>query len=65
MEMVDPFGWHELDADQIKEVHARLSEFERTTWREILAPTTGSIICQLDKYVGMLKADSPPLNSMS
>ena len=35
MEMVDPFGWHTMTADQIHEIRTKLSNFETMTWGEI------------------------------
>jgi len=34
--MVDPFGWHVIDANTLGEVRARLASFESMTWNEIL-----------------------------
>lgn len=41
MLMIDPFGWHSMDAGTIAKVHLRLAALERSTWREILNPSTG------------------------
>jgi hypothetical protein len=35
IEMVDPFGWHNLNAQEIKDIQTKLSEFESMTWNEI------------------------------
>lgn len=35
MEMVDPFGWHVLDEGTLRQVHSKLSDFERSTWNDI------------------------------
>lgn len=34
--MVDPFGWHQVDAETIENIRQRLSCFESMTWNEIL-----------------------------
>lgn len=36
MEMVDPFGWHEIDADKLRDIRHKLGGIERNTWKEIL-----------------------------
>jgi hypothetical protein len=36
MEMVDPYGWHEIDAGQLSYIRARIIEFEGRSWSEIL-----------------------------
>jgi hypothetical protein len=36
MEMVDPFGWHELQRSKLDDIRARLSSFESMTWNQIL-----------------------------
>lgn len=36
LEMVDPFGWHVLDARGVEDVRLRLKDFESMTWMEIL-----------------------------
>lgn len=36
LEMVDPFGWHALDAVTIRTIHRKLAEFEGRTWADIL-----------------------------
>lgn len=36
MEMVDPFGWHELDRETLQTIRTRLAHFESMTWSEIL-----------------------------
>jgi hypothetical protein len=35
IEMVDPFGWHNLNAQEIKNIQTKLSEFESMIWNEI------------------------------
>lgn len=35
IEMVDPFGWHNLNAQEIKNIQTKLSDFESMTWNEI------------------------------
>ena len=39
--LVDPFGWHNINTDQMRQIHGRLSALERMTWREILNPSMG------------------------
>ena len=34
--MCDPYGWHEIPKDKLKDIHKQLADFERRTWREIL-----------------------------
>lgn len=36
MEMVDPYGWHKLDASSLQYVRQRIVEFEGRTWADIL-----------------------------
>lgn len=36
IEMVNPFGWHNLNAQEINNIQTKLSEFESMTWNEIL-----------------------------
>jgi len=36
VELVDPFGWHTLDANTLAYVRTKLAEFEGRTWGEIL-----------------------------
>ena len=36
LELVDPFGWHELNASKLIEIHEKLCGFEQRTWDEIL-----------------------------
>ena len=36
MEMVDPFGWHDLDEPTLAYIRRKLGEFENRTWGEIL-----------------------------
>jgi hypothetical protein len=36
LELDKPFGWHELDAGQMRYVREKLSSFESMTWGEIL-----------------------------
>jgi len=36
MELVEPYGWHNLDAGGIAAIRLRLSGFESMTWSEIL-----------------------------
>ena len=35
MEMVDPFGWHKLNSEQINYIREKLSYFESMTWNQI------------------------------
>src|ERR1019366_5650988 len=35
IQMVDPYGWHELDMQQIEYVRGKLAEFETRTWNTI------------------------------
>ena len=34
--MVDPFGWHEIDAGKIRDIRQKLAHFESMTWNDIL-----------------------------
>jgi hypothetical protein len=36
LEMVDPYGWHEIDACTLLRIHRFLSNLESMTWAEIL-----------------------------
>ena len=36
IELVDPFGWHNLTESDILEVRKKLSDFESMTWNQIL-----------------------------
>lgn len=36
MEMVTPFGWHEIGPEKLREVQGKLKDFESMTWHEIL-----------------------------
>ena len=36
MEMVDPFGWHNMDGRKLSELRQKLGNFESMTWAEIL-----------------------------
>ena len=36
MEVVDPFGWHNLNANELQFVREKLKEFESMTWSQIL-----------------------------
>jgi len=35
LQLVDPYGWHELDDAGVRYVQSKLAEFERRTWSEI------------------------------
>jgi hypothetical protein len=35
MQLVGPYGWHELDASGIEKVKTRLASLERSTWNDI------------------------------
>ena len=36
MEVTDPFGWHQLSADELATIRGKLAQFESMTWNEIL-----------------------------
>jgi hypothetical protein len=36
LEMLQPFGWQDLDAAKVNEVRTKLAQFESMTWNEIL-----------------------------
>jgi hypothetical protein len=36
VQLVDPFGWHEIDFDKLGQVKSKLASFESMTWAEIL-----------------------------
>jgi hypothetical protein len=36
LEMVDPFGWHELSADKLQDIRSKLAGIEGNTWKDIL-----------------------------
>jgi hypothetical protein len=35
IQLIDPYGWHELDSTGIQRVKDRLASLERSTWRDI------------------------------
>jgi len=35
IQMVDPYGWHELTVDKLSYIKSKLSELEKKTWAEI------------------------------
>jgi hypothetical protein len=35
IQLIDPYGWHELDPAGVGEVQAKLSTFEKSTWKEL------------------------------
>jgi hypothetical protein len=35
-QVVDPWGWHSLDAEGLMSIRVRLSEYEAKTWNQIL-----------------------------
>ena len=35
VQMVDPYGWHQLTGNEIAAIQAKLAEFESMTWSEI------------------------------
>ncbi len=35
IQLVEPYGWHELDLAGVNKVKARLAELERCTWKDI------------------------------
>lgn len=34
--MVDPYGWHTIERDKLKDIHNKLVELESLDWNEIL-----------------------------
>lgn len=36
VQMVSPFGWHEVGADTLTDIRTHLASFESMTWKEIL-----------------------------
>ncbi|MBA3975326.1 MAG: hypothetical protein C0504_14060 [Candidatus Solibacter sp.] len=36
MEMVEPFGWHVVDGEKLRDIQTKLGNFESMTWGEIL-----------------------------
>lgn len=36
IDMAGPYGWNAINADKLKDIHAKLSDFESMTWNEIL-----------------------------
>lgn len=36
LELVDPFGWHEMGETKIREIRKKLADFESMTWNDIL-----------------------------
>lgn len=41
IQLVDPYGWHELDVQGISRVKARLASLERCTWKDIFIRNAG------------------------
>jgi hypothetical protein len=37
MEIVDPFGWHQIPADKLHEIRNKLGGFEGQTWCDIIS----------------------------
>lgn len=35
LEMTDPFGWHSVDEETLREIHQKLSHFERLTVNQV------------------------------
>jgi hypothetical protein len=35
-QVIDPWGWHNLDASEIRSIHTKLAQYEAKTWNEIL-----------------------------
>lgn len=35
IQLVNPYGWHELNSAQVEEVRGKLATFERNTWKEL------------------------------
>lgn len=35
IQLIDPYGWHDLDAEGILRIKGRLASLERSTWRDI------------------------------
>lgn len=36
LEMVDPFGWHEVTGDKLRDIRSKLGGIEGNTWKELL-----------------------------
>jgi hypothetical protein len=36
MEMVDPFGWHEVEGEKLRLIRSQLAGIEGNTWKDIL-----------------------------
>ena len=36
MEMCDPYGWHEIQADEFKEIQKCLADLESVNWKTII-----------------------------
>lgn len=35
LQLVDPYGWHELTASEIEQMRTKLAQFEEKTWNQI------------------------------
>jgi hypothetical protein len=35
IQLIDPYGWHELDAAGVSRIKEKLATLERNTWKEI------------------------------
>jgi hypothetical protein len=70
LEMVDPFGWHNMTSEQIHEIRVKLSNFETMTWGEIIGPQNHPIgvgdICKeaRDRLSAMMLDDVDELFSL-
>jgi hypothetical protein len=36
LQMIDPYGWHQIDRAKMQEIQQKLASFEAMTWTEIL-----------------------------
>jgi len=43
LEFVDPFGWHQISNQKLREVHSKLKSFESMCWHNILGPNNHSV----------------------
>lgn len=50
LQMVEPYGWHELDISTLYGIHQKLSQFESMSWKDILVKSrTSNHLVSIDK----------------
>ena len=62
LELVDPFGWHTIQTDQLHFIREKLQNFESMTWNEILVQ--GKKFNHAVKTSGIVKEAKDRLKSL-